>query len=157
MFNLGLATIIIGNGLLKPNISSLLGIQYENQDPGRDSGFTLFYIGINVGAALSGISGYVRNAFGWHAAFALASAGMLIGILAFLYGRKYIKQSQNLKSPGARLQLQLFAYCLLAIIGVSFLFRMNILTYWLLPCVGMILLVYLVILIQQQTPEHEIA
>ena len=58
----GLATIIIGNGMFKPNISSLLGTQYTTDDPRRDSGFTIFYIGINIGAFLAGISsGYIKE------------------------------------------------------------------------------------------------
>jgi len=154
LFDLSLATIIVGNGLLKPNISSLLGIQYDQHDPRRDSGFTLFYIGINIGAALSGISGYVKNSFGWHSAFLMASAGMLIGILTFLYGQKYIKHTQNLKHISMRLQLRLFAYCILAIIGVSFLLRMTLLTYWLLPCAGIILLVFMIMTTLQQVPDY---
>lgn len=154
LFYPALATIIVGSGLLKPNISSLLGSQYEYHDPARDSGFTLFYIGINAGAALSGLSGYMRNAFGYSVTFAMASVGMLIGIMTFIYGLKHIKHSQNIKAPTQRLKLQLISYCMLAILGLSFLLEMQVLAYWLLPCAGIILLVFLVVLTLQQSPEY---
>jgi len=149
-----LATIIIGNGLLKPNISSLLGTQYATSDPRRDSGFTIFYIGINIGAALSGFSGYVRNAFGWEVTFAVASLGMIIGLIAFFSGIKHIKNTQKLKPVSNKMKLQLFAYCLLAIVGVSFLLKINALANWLLPCAGIVLLIFLIVLTMQQTPEY---
>lgn len=154
IFYPALATIIVGNGLLKPNISSLLGTQYASTDPRRDSGFTIFYIGINIGAALSGLSGYVRNSFGWEVTFALASVGMIIGLIAFFSGIKYIKNTQKLKPVSHKLKFQLFLYCILAIIGVSFLLKINTLADWLLPCAGIVLLVYLVVLTMQQSPEY---
>jgi len=153
-FYLALATIIIGSGLLKPNIASLLGTQYVSNDVRRDSGFTLFYIGINAGAALSGLSGYVRNAYGFQLTFALASIGMLIGILTFLYGIKHLKNTQKIQTPSTKLKSQLFIYCLLAVIGVCLLLRMTALVYWLFPCAGIILLIFLVVLSMQQAPEY---
>jgi len=154
VFYPALATIIIGNGLLKPNISSLLGTQYTSDDPRRDSGFTIFYIGINIGAALSGLSGYVRNAFGWQITFALASVGMIIGLIAFFSGLKHIKISQKTQRAGHKLKFQLFLYCILAIIGVSFLLRIQVLANWLLPCTGIVLLVFLIVLTLQQNAEY---
>lgn len=153
LFYPALATIIIGNGLLKPNISSLLGAQYQENDPRRDSGFTLFYIGINIGAALSGLSGYVKNAFGWHTTFALASIGMIIGLITFFSGLKHIQDKRpctlNLKG-----KIQLFFYCLLALAGISLLIQTSSVANWLLPAAGMILFAFLIILIMQQTPEY---
>ncbi len=154
LFYPALATIIIGNGLLKPNISSLLGMQYTADDPRRDSGFTIFYIGINIGAALSGVSGYFRSAFGWHITFALASLGMVIGLIVFFSGLKHMKSTQKLQPIGHKLKFQLFIYCLLAIAAVSFLLRIHALANWLLPCAGIVLLIFLVILTIQQTPEY---
>ncbi|VVC76833.1 Dipeptide and tripeptide permease A [Aquicella siphonis] len=154
LFYPALATIIIGNGLLKPNISSLLGTQYATDDPRRDSGFTIFYIGINIGAALSGLSGYVKNAFGWQITFALASLGMVIGLITFLNGIRFIKNTQTLKPVSFRLKLQLLFYCLLAIAGVSLLFKINVLANWLLPATGIILLVFLIVLTLQQNAEY---
>ncbi|MBX3708343.1 MAG: peptide MFS transporter [Gammaproteobacteria bacterium] len=154
LFYPALATIIIGNGLLKPNISSLLGTQYAPNDPRRDAGFTIFYIGINIGAALSGLSGYARNAFGWQITFVLASLGMLIGLAAFFSGIKHIKNTQAIKPVTQKFKYQLFLYCLLAIVGISFLLRMNVLANWLLPSAGMVLLIFLVVLTLQQNAEY---
>lgn len=153
LFYPALATIIVGNGLLKPNISSLLGTQYSADDPRRDSGFTIFYIGINIGAMLSGLSGYVRNAYGWQTTFALASAGMIIGLIVFFIGIKYIKNTRPLKPISRRQKYQLFFYCLLAIIGASFLLKINTLANWLLPIAGIVLLIFLVVLTIQQDAE----
>lgn len=92
----GLATIVIGTGMFKPSISSLLGAQYTKDDPRRDSGFTIFYIGINVGAFLAGLSsGYIKQAFGWHASFLMASIGLVIGLATFLYGLHSLKHSSH--------------------------------------------------------------
>ncbi len=85
----GLAAVILGNGFLKPNISSYLGEFYQTDDPRRDAGFTIFYMGINIGVMLStASSGFIQQTFGWRAAFACAAVGMLIGIFAFISGFK---------------------------------------------------------------------
>jgi POT family proton-dependent oligopeptide transporter len=91
-FYTALALIILGVGLLKPNISSLVGGLYTKKDPRRDAGFTLFYIGINVGAFLSAlIVGYVGEKVGWHYGFAIAGIGMVLGQIVFAYGQKHLK------------------------------------------------------------------
>lgn len=150
-----LATIIIGNGLFKPNISSLLGTQFEAHDPRRDSAYTLFYIGINLGALLAGMSsGYVKDYYGWQVSFSLASVGLIIGLLTFAFGRRYLK---DVSLPGVvsrKLQWQLFLYCLLALIGVCFLLHITALANWLLPCIGSGLVIFLIVLTAQQTHTH---
>lgn len=91
-FYTGLGLIILGVGLLKPNISTMVGGLYKQGDERRDKGFTIFYIGINVGAFLSSlIVGYVGEKIGWHYGFGLAGIGMLLGMLVFLWGQKYLK------------------------------------------------------------------
>ncbi|MHB1222107.1 MAG: peptide MFS transporter, partial [Gammaproteobacteria bacterium] len=151
-----LATIIVGNGLFKPNVSSLLGMQYSKDDPRRDAGFTIFYIGINIGAFLAGLSsGYIKNYFGWQMSFGLASIGLIIGLLTFAYGRKYIKEAQVAPITTAAFKSKLFLYCLLAIVGINFLLRIHALASWLLPCVGIGLLGYLFLLTWQQNPEYK--
>lgn len=154
LFYPALATIIVGNGLLKPNISSLLGTQYEEDDPRRESGFTIFYVGINLGSFLSGFSGYVKEAFGWHTTFILASAGMIIGLLTFTKGLRYIKNSQTFPHLPLRQQLKFIFFCILAIYPLSLLLKLNGLSSWLLPCTGIILLVFLFRLTMKQTPEY---
>lgn len=150
-----LATIIVGNGLFKPNISSLLGTQYTIDDPRRDSGFTIFYIGINIGAFLAGISsGYIKDYFGWRTSFALAAIGLIIGLCTFTYGLKWIKNTLAEPTISRQFRWQLIAYCLLAIIGLTFLLQIHVLANWLLPCVGVLLLFGLVYLTLQQDAEY---
>ncbi len=88
-FFYGMAFIICGNGFLKPNISSLVGTLYEENDPRRDSGFSLFYMGINIGAALGGLlCGYVGQRINWHYGFGLAGIFMILGLIVFVFGQK---------------------------------------------------------------------
>ncbi len=80
-----LALLIVGNGFFKPNISTIVGSLYPAGSPKRDSGFTIFYIGINLGAALAPLlCGYVGETYGWHYGFGLATIGMLIGLAVFV-------------------------------------------------------------------------
>jgi POT family proton-dependent oligopeptide transporter len=91
-FYLGLGLIIAGVGCLKPNISTMVGGLYPKGDDRRDKGFTIFYIGINVGAFLAGIIiGYVGETMGWHYGFGLAGIGMAAGLIIFLTGHKYLR------------------------------------------------------------------
>lgn len=91
-FYLGIGLIIAGVGCLKPNISTMVGGLYPKGDDRRDKGFTIFYIGINVGAFLAGIIiGYVGETMGWHYGFGLAGIGMAAGLIIFLTGHKYLK------------------------------------------------------------------
>ena len=92
-FYTGLGLIIAGVGMLKPNISSMVGGLYAQGDVRRDEGFIIFYIGINVGAFLSSlIVGYVGETYGWHYGFGLAGIGMTLGLIQYLYGQKYLSQ-----------------------------------------------------------------
>jgi POT family proton-dependent oligopeptide transporter len=85
-----LALIAVGVGFLKPNISTIVGRLYPDNDPRRDSGFTVFYMGINLGAALSSlIVGYVGEEIGWGYGFGLAGLLMAVGLVNFLLGQKY--------------------------------------------------------------------
>lgn len=91
-FYTALGLIVIGTGLLKPNISTMVGGLYREGDSRRDSGFTIFYMGINVGALLASIIvGYVGETYGWHYGFSLAGFGMILGQVVFIWGRKYLK------------------------------------------------------------------
>lgn len=97
-FLFGLAGIVVGNGLFKPNISSLVGKLYEQGDPRRDSGFTIFYMGINIGALAAPIvCAWVSNVMGtpgpdgtmipdYRWGFGMAGAGMLLGVITFALG-----------------------------------------------------------------------
>ena len=90
-FFTGLGLIVLGVGMLKPNISTMVGGLYAKGDERRDKGFTIFYIGINVGAFLSSlIVGYVGENIGWHYGFGLAGIGMALGMAVYLFGQKYL-------------------------------------------------------------------
>lgn len=89
---IGLSLLVAGNSLLKPNISSFLGLFYDNEDPRREAGFTIFYMGINVGSlgALL-LMGFIQQQFGWTACFISASIGLLIGTITYLSAYKYLE------------------------------------------------------------------
>ncbi len=95
-FYSGLGLIIAGVGMLKPNISTMVGGLYKQGDIRRDKGFTIFYIGIYVGAFVSSlIVGYVGEVHGWHYGFGLAGIGMALGLLQYVLGQKYLKHVGN--------------------------------------------------------------
>lgn len=97
MFFLGISILICANGFFKPNVSSLVGELYEHNDPRRDGGFTLFYMGINVGALIPPlIAGALVMRYGWHSGFLVAAVGMLVGQIIFQLGRKSL-QGKGLK------------------------------------------------------------
>jgi POT family proton-dependent oligopeptide transporter len=84
-FYVALALLIAGNGFFKPNISTIVGSLYPEGSPLRDGGFTLFYMGVNLGAALSPLlCGYIGETYGWHYGFGLATLGMLSGLATFV-------------------------------------------------------------------------
>lgn len=92
-FMVGLSTVIVANGLFKPNVSSLVGELYDPEDPRREGGFTLFYMGINLGSLIPPlIAGALVAAYGWHWGFILAAFGMSIGFATFLVGHKRIEK-----------------------------------------------------------------
>lgn len=88
-FYLGLALLVLGNGFFKPNISSIVGQLYPENSDKKDSGYTIFYQGINVGAFLGSIlCGYLGETYGWHYGFGLAGVFMLIGLIQFKLSQK---------------------------------------------------------------------
>jgi POT family proton-dependent oligopeptide transporter len=83
-FFAGLVFIVLGTGLLKPNISAIVGDLYPSADARRDAGFSIFYMGINVGALIAPlITGYLGERIGWHLGFGAAGVGMLIGLITY--------------------------------------------------------------------------
>lgn len=101
-FFYGMAFIICGNGFFKPNISSLVGTLYADNDPRKDSGFSIFYMGINVGAALGGLlCGYVGQRINWHYGFGLAGIFMVLGLVVFYFGKKSLEHRGLPPNPEA--------------------------------------------------------
>ncbi len=104
IFYLSLALIVSGVGFLKPNISTMVGALYEEGDPRRDSGFTIFYMGINIGAfSATLLCGYLGEQVGWAYGFGAAGIGMLFGLIIFLWGQKYL---EGLAEPPSNKYLQ---------------------------------------------------
>src|SRR5689334_20103573 len=91
-FYSGLALIVIGTGLLKPNVSTLVGSLYEQGDERRDAGFSIFYMGINLGAFIGPlIAGYLAQRVDWHVGFAAAGVGMTLGLVQYVLGKKRLQ------------------------------------------------------------------
>jgi POT family proton-dependent oligopeptide transporter len=87
-FYTGLALIVVGTGLLKPNVSTIVGSLYRPGDPRRDAGFSIFYMGINLGAFLGPlVAGYLAQRVDWHVGFACAGIGMALGLVQYVLGR----------------------------------------------------------------------
>jgi proton-dependent oligopeptide transporter, POT family len=112
----GLSTVILANGFFKPNVSSLLGELYQREDPRRDSGFTIFYMEINIGSLMPPlITGFLVSRYGWHWGFLLASLGMGLGMIIFLMGKTRLGTKGDVpatspihKSPSAKRYLYLW-------------------------------------------------
>ena len=98
MLLIGMGALIVGNGYFKANISTIVGKLYEDGDPRRDSGFTIFYIGINIGALLATtVVAYVGEVYGFHYGFALAGLGMIAGLAIFYLGRDVYSDAPGLE------------------------------------------------------------
>lgn len=92
----GLGLVILGVGMLKPNISTMVGGLYKKNDIRRDKGFSIFYVGINLGSFLASLSvGLVATLYGWHYGFGLAGIGMFMGLLVYLYGQRFLVHVGN--------------------------------------------------------------
>lgn len=109
-FFYGMAFIICGNGFFKPNISSLVGTLYLKNDPRRDSGFSIFYMGINIGAAIGGfLCAWVGTEINWHYGFGLAGIFMVIGLVVFAIGKQSLKE-KGLPPDSVALNKPVFAF-----------------------------------------------
>lgn len=114
-FFTALALLIAGNGFFKPNISTIVGSLYPQGSPKRDGGFTIFYMGINLGAAMSPLlCGFIGETYGWHYGFGLATIGMLTGIAVFV-APSLISQT---------------AMALVAVLAAFNVFGLNLLTHY---------------------------
>jgi len=123
-FYLGLCLIVVGTGLLKPNISTMVGALYSENDHRRDAGFSIFYMGINIGAFLSPLAcGYVGERINWHWGFGLAGVGMTLGLIQYALGGKYLGEAGLYPAPSPRglgVEKRRFAIgvgCIVALLG----------------------------------------
>ena len=107
VFYLSLALIVVGVGFLKANISTIVGRLYQQDDPRRDGGFTIFYVGINLGSFIATLlCGYLGETYGWRYGFGLAGLGMLAGLLTFIWGGNWLKGVGLPPNPGQLIQKQ---------------------------------------------------
>jgi POT family proton-dependent oligopeptide transporter len=127
---LSLALIIMGVGFLKPNISTIVGKLYAENDPRRDSGFSLFYAGINLGALFASlVCGYLGETLGWKYGFGAAGIGMLLGLVLFLWGQKYLHGHAEPREPallrervlGLPREWLIYAFALLGVLPTAWL------------------------------------
>ncbi|MEO7134351.1 MAG: peptide MFS transporter [Vicinamibacterales bacterium] len=101
MFYLGLFLIVIGTGLLKGNVSVIVGKLYAEGDVRRDAGFSIFYMGINLGAFIAPlICGYLGQQINWHMGFAAAGVGMTLGVIQYVLGSRNLGDAGLLPAPG---------------------------------------------------------
>ena len=100
VFYLGLILLVLGTGLLKPNVSTIVGQIYAQGDARRDAGFSIFYMGINLGALISPLAcGWLGERISWRLGFGLAGVGMIAGLIQYVLGGKYLGSAGML--PGA--------------------------------------------------------
>lgn len=102
-FYLGLTLVVLGTGLLKPNVSAIVGGLYDDDAPARrDAGFSIFYMGINIGALIGPlICGWVGEKVDWHLGFSLAGVGMTFGLIQYARGRKHLQGVGELMGESA--------------------------------------------------------
>lgn len=160
-FYAGMATIIVGNGYFKPNISTIVGKIYPKGDPRRDSGFTIFYMGINVGAFVGGLAcGYIGEQISWPLGFGLAAAGMLLGVFTFGTGGCTRSLGGHGDAKNQELSNRSFpiiiVLSLLAIPVFYFLLQNSDVVKWMLTAMGAIVLgVLLFVAIGEKKEQRE--
>ncbi|MBZ6377717.1 MFS transporter [Pacificimonas flava] len=164
VFWLALAFIIVGVGFLKANISVIVGQLYPRTDIRRDPAYTIFYMGINVGAALGSlICGYLGQTYGWAYGFGAAGIGMLAGLIVFVWkrplllGRGEAKDPVALQRPVAGLKLEWWMYVAgLVMVGICFLaIQYQDLVGWVLGLFGGALVLYVLAIAVTRLPADE--
>lgn len=166
VFYLSLALIVMGVGFLKPNISTVVGRLYGEQDPRRDSGFTLFYMGINLGAFLSAlVCGWLGETYGWNWGFGAAGLGMLLGLAVFVLGQKHLRglaeppDLRRLREPvlGGLLRRETAIYLavMAGVVGVWFLIRRPVAVHWTMHATTLTLAVGLAVFIWRRCSREQ--
>ncbi|MCP4200660.1 MAG: peptide MFS transporter [bacterium] len=107
-FYLGLFLVVVGTGLLKPNVSAIVGDLYQKDTPARrDAGFSIFYMGINVGAVLGPtVCSWLGEQVNWHLGFSVAGIGMTLGVIQYILGRRHLTGAGELKGEAATAESQ---------------------------------------------------
>lgn len=153
VFWLALSFIIVGSGFLKANISVIVGQLYPRTDIRRDGAYTIFYMGINVGAAVGTIvAGYLGQTYGWAYGFGAAGIGMLLGLIVFVWGKPYLMGRGESAVPerlsrsvsGLKFEWWLYAAGIAAVGVVWFMIQYQQIVGWLLGLSGLALVAYIV-------------
>lgn len=162
LFYLSLAIIATGVGFLKPNISTIVGRLYAENDPRRDSGFTIFYMGINVGAFTATLlCGWLGETFGWRYGFGAAGIGMLLGLLTFSWGQQFLHghaepaNPQALREkvlPGLSREAAIYLCSIAALVVVWWLMQNNQIVHTLLISLSVLVLVAVLWFLKDCTP-----
>jgi proton-dependent oligopeptide transporter, POT family len=153
LFFAGLALLACGNGFFKPNISTIVGALYDQKDQRRDSAFTIFYMGINIGAFLASFSGGIAQKWGWYIGYLLAGTGMIVSLIIFISGLRTLG-THGLSPVGAKLSgagrfgVPNGALVLLGVLVfvpvAAFLISRPTYVQWLAVLIGLIVLPYLI-------------
>ncbi|MDQ2899684.1 MAG: peptide MFS transporter [Acidobacteriota bacterium] len=120
-FYLGLVLIVIGVGLLKPNVSTMVGQLYTANDPRRDAGFSIFYMGINIGSFVAPLlCSYLGENVNWHYGFGLAGVGMTFGVVQYALGAKNLSEKSlpPVREPGERGRIE-WTLAIAAVVAVA--------------------------------------
>lgn len=164
VFWLALAFIIVGSGFLKANISVIVGQLYPKTDVRRDGAYTIFYMGINLGAALGALAcGYLGEAYGWSYGFGAAGFGMLLGLLVFMWGKPLLFGRGESPSPekleskvvGIKFEWLLYLVGLIAVFICYILVQNQSIVGWLLGITGLLLVAYVVFTAVLKLPPHD--
>ena len=164
MFWMALAFIIVGSGFLKANISVIVGQLYTRTDPRRDPAYTIFYMGINLGAALGAIvAGWLGETYGWKYGFGAAGIGMLLGLIVFIWGTPLLcgrgestnPEKLQEKVAGIKFEWLLYFLSVLGVVVVFFLIQYQSVVGYLLGIAGAALVFYVIFTAVTQLPSED--
>ncbi|MEG3180972.1 peptide MFS transporter [Sphingomonas sp. LT1P40] len=164
LFWLALSFIIVGSGFLKANISVIVGQLYPRTDVRRDGAYTIFYMGINLGAALGSLlCGYLGQTYGWNYGFGAAGVGMLLGLIVFVIGKPLLMgqgeapDAARLKTSvmGIKFEWLLYLVGIAAVIGIWQLIQYQAVIGYLLMVAGAILVGYVLLTAVTKLEKHD--
>ncbi|WP_373488750.1 peptide MFS transporter [Blastomonas sp.] len=164
IFWLALAFIIVGSGFLKANISVIVGQLYPRTDVRRDGAYTIFYMGINLGAFLGSLAcGYLGEVYGWSYGFGAAGVGMLLGLIVFIIGKPYLCGRGESPDPvalatpvmGIKKEWLLYAIGVAAVLGIWVMIQYQSLVGWALLVAGIILVGYVLLTAVTKLAPHD--
>jgi POT family proton-dependent oligopeptide transporter len=164
LFWLALSFIIVGSGFLKANISVIVGQLYPRTDVRRDGAYTIFYMGINLGAALGSLlCGYLGQTYGWSYGFGAAGVGMLLGLIVFVLGKPLLMGQGEPRDParlktsvmGMPFEWLIYLVGFAAVIGIWQLIQYQDAVGWLLMVAGILLVGYVLFTAVTKLPRED--